>query len=142
MALFPSEQWLADYVARINSSSAYAAAAATWEGDLVFVYEAEPAAGVPEDRYAWLDLWHGRCRSARMLDGPEDPQARTARFTIRAPYGRWKQVLRKELDPIAGMMQGKLRVSGDLPTIIRYVKAANVLVELASQVDTQFADEV
>ena len=46
-----------------------------------------------------------------------------------------------ELDPIKGMMQGKLRVHGDLPTIVRYVQAANELVRLTGRIDTQFPDE-
>jgi hypothetical protein len=39
------------------------------------------------------------------------------------------------------MMQGKLRVHGDLPTIIRYVRAANELVHLTTTVPTEFIDE-
>ncbi len=39
------------------------------------------------------------------------------------------------------MMQGKLRVRGDLPTILRYVNAANELVVLTGEVDTIFPDE-
>ena len=140
MALFPSEEWLELYVEAINSSPEYADAAATWEGDLVFVYEKEPDKGVPDDLYAWLDLWHGKCRASAKLDGPEDPRAKAAKFTISAPYSRWKSVVKKELDPVKGMMQGKIKVKGDLPTIVRYVKASNVLVDLTTQVDTEFPD--
>jgi putative sterol carrier protein len=61
---------------------------------------------------------------------------------IRAPYSRWKDVLRGDLDPVKGMMQGKLRVQGDLPTIVRYVRAANELVRLTGTVETEFPDEV
>ena len=142
MAVFPSEEWLAAFVEKINSSSEYADAAATWEGDLVFVYEKEPDKGVDEDVYAWLDLWHSKCRDAARLDGPDDPRAKGAKFTISAPYSRWKSVVKKELDPVKGMMQGKIKVKGDLPTIVRYVKASNVLVDLTSQVETEFIDEV
>lgn len=141
MAVFPSEEWLGLYVEEINASPEYADAAATWEGDLVFVYEAEPDKNVPEDVYAWLDLWHGKCRDAARLDGPDDPRAKGAQFTITAPYSRWKAVVKKELDPVKGMMQGKIKVKGDLPTIVRYVKASNVLVDLTSKVPTEFPDE-
>ena len=61
---------------------------------------------------------------------------------IAAPYTRWKDVLHGDLDPVKGMMQGKLKVRGDLPTIIRYVRAANELVRLTGQVDTTFPDEI
>jgi len=137
--VFPSEEWLSEYVERINSSKEYEEAAATWEGDLSYVFEREPDKGVPEDVWVWVDLWHGKCREARFGVPPEEGEK--ARFIIRAPYSRWKEVIRRELDPIKGMMQGKLKLKGDLPTIVRYVKAANELVNVASTVDTTFADE-
>ncbi len=138
MAVFPSDAWLALYRERINDSADYRAAAADWEGDISFVFEAEPDRGVPRDIWAWLDLWHGECRAARIVDGEEGA---AARYVIRAPYTRWKQVLAGDLDPIKGMMQGKLKLQGDLPTIIRYVRAANELVHLTMGVPTEFLDE-
>jgi putative sterol carrier protein len=138
MPEFPSPEWLAEYVERINASPAYREAAATWEGDVAYVIEPEPDKGVAEEVVAWLDLWHGECRGARIVTAEEGEKAR---FVIRAPYSRWKEVIRKELDPVKGMMQGKLKLKGDLPTIVRYVKAANELVNLAQTVDTQFLDE-
>ena len=139
MPEFPSEDWLNDYVGLINASADYKEAAATWEGDITYVFEAEPDKGVPEDLYAWLDLWHGECRGSKF--GVPAAEGDAAKFVIRAPYTRWKEVIRKELDPVKGMMQGKLKLKGDLPTIVRYVKAANVLVNLAGSVPTEFVDE-
>ncbi len=138
MAVFPSEEWLALYRERINASPEYRAAAADWEGDISFVFEAEPDRGVPRDIWAWLDLWHGECRDARIVDAEEGG---AARYVIRAPYRRWKEVLGGDLDPVKGMMQGKLKLQGDLPTIIRYVRAANELVHLTTSVPTEFLDE-
>jgi putative sterol carrier protein len=137
--LFPSKEWLDAYTQRINGSPEYREAAATWEGDLSYVFEPEPDKGVPEEIWVWLDLWHGQCREARYDLTPE--QGEKARFIIRAPYSRWKEVIKKELDPVKGMMQGKLKLRGDLPTIVQYVKAANELVNLAAAVPTEFVDE-
>ena len=139
MPLFPSEEWLKDYVERINSSKEYEEAAATWEGDLCYVFEGEPDKGVPKDVWIWVDLWHGKCRDARYDVG--EAEGSKAKFIISAPYSRWKEVLRKELDPVKGMMQGKLRLKGDLPTIVRHVKAANELVNVAASMPTEFVDE-
>jgi putative sterol carrier protein len=136
---FPSKEWLDAYVERINQSAEYREAAATWEGDISYVFEAEPDKGVPEEVWVWLDLWHGECREGRYGLTPDE--GGKARFIIRAPYTRWKEVIRKELDPVKGMIQGKLKLRGDLPTIVRYVKAANELVNLAAGVPTEFADE-
>jgi putative sterol carrier protein len=138
MPVFPSEEWLTEYVERINSSPAYKEAAATWEGDVAYVIEAEPDKGVGQEVWAWLDLWHGECREGKIVTAEEGDKAR---FVIRAPYSRWKEVIKKELDPVKGMMQGKLKLKGDLPTIVRYVKAANELVNLAQTVSTEFPDE-
>jgi putative sterol carrier protein len=138
MAEFPGEEWLQEYVQRINDSGDYKEAAASWEGDVAFVFEAEPDKGVPEDIWAWMDLWHGECRSGKLVSAEEGEKSR---FIIRAPYSRWKEVIRRELDPVKGMMQGKLKLKGDLPTIVRYVKASNELVNLAGSVPTEFVDE-
>ncbi len=138
MALFPSDEWVRIYAERINASEEYLEAAATWEDVIAFVFEAEPDKGVPEETWALMDLWHGECRSARMVSPQEGAGAP---YVIRAPYTRWKEILRGQLDPIKGMMQGKLKVQGDLPTIVRYVRAANELVHLTSMVPTEFLDE-
>jgi len=138
MPVFPGEEWLDEYVERINQSKEYKEAAATWEGDVAYVFEPEPDKGVPDEVWAWLDLWHGECRSGKLVTAEEGEKAK---FIIRAPYSRWKEVIKKELDPVKGMMQGKLKLKGDLPTIVRYVKAANELVNLAQTVPTEFVDE-
>ena len=135
---FPSDPWFKDLVGRINGSPEYRDAAATWEGDIAFAIEAEPDRGLTEDAWGYLDLWHGECRSGGLIDAE---RGASARYIIRAPYSRWKDVLRGDLEPVKAMMQGKLNVQGDLPTIIRYVKAASVLVELTGTVETRFPDE-
>jgi putative sterol carrier protein len=139
MPRFPSREWIEEYVERINKSPEYREAAASWEGDVSYVFEPEPDKGVPDEIWVWLDLHHGACRGAKYDLPAED--GKQARFIIRAPYTRWKELINKELDPVKGMMQGKLRLKGDLPTIVRHVRAANELVNLAASVPTQFADE-
>jgi putative sterol carrier protein len=135
---FPTDEWFQAYVVRINASQEYQEAAADWEGDIAFLVEAEPDRNLPEDVYGYLDLWHGRCRRAGVIS-PET--AEDARYLIAAPYTRWKDVLLGDLDPIKGMMQGKLKVRGDLPMLVRQVRSANELVRLTGEVETVFPDE-
>jgi putative sterol carrier protein len=137
--IFPSDEWLTAFCRLVDASEEYGDAAATWEGDIAFLFEAEPDRGVPRDAWALLELWHGACRSARLVEPAEGERAP---YVIGAPYSRWKEVLRGELDPIKGMMQGKLKLRGDLPTIVRYVRAANELVHLTTLVPTEFLDEL
>ena len=138
MAAFPTEAWFQALVGLINGSPEYHEAAAEWEGDIAFLVEAEPDRGIPTDVWGLLDLWHGTCRGGGLI---EAEWGRTAAYILRAPYSRWKEVVTGELDPIKAMMQGKLKVQGDLPTIVRQVRAANELVELTLQIPTEFPDE-
>ena len=138
-SLFLSDDWVVAYKEVINGDATYKKAGATWDkGVVVLVCKADPAIGIHEDAAIWLDLHHGVCRDARMTNLEE---ANEAPFCITANYDRWKQVLRGTLDPIKGIMQGKLRLRGNLASVVRYVAASKALVKCAANVPTEFADE-
>ena len=138
MPKFPSPEWLKSYKDAINASDEFGTAAQAWEGDVTYVVEAEPEKGLPVDAWGWFDLWHGECRDAKVVTPDEGERAR---FVIRAPYSTWKDVMRGRLEPIKGMTQGKLRLSGDLPTIRQNVGAVRALVSIAGQIPSEFPDE-
>jgi putative sterol carrier protein len=135
VARFPSDGWLTLYRDLINGSQEYRESSLDWEGDIAFVMEAEPDRGVPDDLIAWLDLWHGECRAARMIT-VEESQA--AAYGISAPYSRWREVVEGRLEPVKAMVQGKLKLRGDLAEIVRHVRAAKELVHLTTLVPTEF----
>ena len=140
MAVWPSDEWMAQYRDLINGSSEYREAAHDWEGAVVYHFQAEPDKHLAEDVYAWFDLWHGQCREAKQVT---EEEARGAEFVVSAPYSRWKQVIRKEVEPMRAVMQGHLKLKGDLPKAVRYTKASMVLQDIATQVpDTEFLDEL
>jgi putative sterol carrier protein len=134
----PSKEWIAEYGKAINASEEYKKAAARWEGVVVLVFTANPAIGLAEDVAVWMDLWHGECRDIKQVTLEEVQQAP---YIIRGTYADWKQVVQGRLGPVKAMMQGKLKLKGDLPTIVRYVKAADELVKCATRVPTEFLDE-
>ncbi len=140
MALtFPLVEWIEEYKKQINISEGYKKAGATWTaGPVALVISAKPQIGLNEDVGIWLDLHQGVCRDAKKVSFEE---AQKAPFCIIGDYARWKQVVKKELEPVKGMMQGKLKLRGDLPTIVRYVKAAQELVECSTRIETKFLDE-
>jgi len=136
---FPSIEWVDEFKKQINLSEDYKKAGATWTaGPVVLVISAKPEIGLNEDVGIWLDLHQGVCRDAKIVAVAE---AQKAPFCITGDYARWKQVVKKELEPVKGMMQGKLRLRGDLPTIVRHVKAAQELVECTTRIDTKFLGE-
>ena len=135
---FPSPEWASAFKDAINSNSEYRTVSADWTyGVVSLVFKAEPP-GLPDDIGVWLDLDRGICRDARIVAVEE---AAKAPFCITGEYARWKQVLKRELEPIKGMMQGKLKLKGDLPTIVREVKSAQALVNSGATIDTKFHDE-
>lgn len=137
--VFPSEAWIRELKKQINNSDAYKSSAANWEaGDLCLVVNADPAIGLDDSYFIWLDLYHGECRKAQQVSAEEGEKAK---FIIRANFERWKQVLNGELNPIKGMLQGKLRVKGDLFTVVKFSKAALDLVECATNIPTKFLNK-
>jgi len=136
---FPSEQWTVAYRDSVNNDPAYKEAGKTWtHGAIAFVVSADPSVGLKEDTAFILDLHEGVCRKAWLTNVDE---AKKQPFCITGSYAQWKAVMKKQLDPIKGMMQGKLKLKGNLPIIVKYVKAAQVLVENCGRVDTHFLDD-
>ena len=138
MHRFPSEEWTAAYKVALNNNITYREAGKPWTfGSVAMIVRGDPANGMQQDAGMILDVHQGQCRGARFVEGVGDPQ--DAAFVIVASYARWKDVIEGNLDPIKGMMEGKLKlVRGHLPTIIRFVEPARIVVASASKVPTDF----
>ncbi|HWH31067.1 MAG TPA: SCP2 sterol-binding domain-containing protein [Egibacteraceae bacterium] len=139
MVQFATQEWLDEYRERINSSPVYREALQSWEGTIVYLFEAEEGL-FPRTRCALLDVWRGECRGARLVE-EADALVANAPLLIRAPYTRWKQLVRRELDPVRALMQGLLRFRGDMRTIVRNVRAQSQLFTLAGEIPTEFPDD-
>jgi putative sterol carrier protein len=137
---FPSAEWCSACKEAINANAAYKVAAKDWtHGAVSMVVTAEPGIGIPEDLGMWLEVYQGDCRECRLVSREE---AEKAAFVLVAPYSRWKEVIRKQLDPTKGMMQNKLKLTkGHMPTMVKFVTANKELVESTTHVPTQFVDE-
>ncbi len=131
-------EWVSTYEKLVQGDELYKEAAKTWEGSVVIHILAKPEIGIDRDIYIFMDLWHGEANYFRLVP-PEVGES--GAFVITGEYERWKQVMKKELDTVKGMMQGKLKLKGDLPTIVRAVKAAVRLVDLSAMIDSTFEDE-
>ncbi|MCF2136634.1 MAG: SCP2 sterol-binding domain-containing protein [Candidatus Thorarchaeota archaeon] len=133
--VFPSEEWIAKYMEALNSSSAYEEAAKTWEGDFIFQIDADGEI-IKEPIRFYLDLWHGKCKAARMA-GPDD----TAEFVYAGAYSSWKALFAGKVHPIKGIMQRKFALTGNYGKVMRATKAAMELVATAASIPTKFLDE-
>jgi putative sterol carrier protein len=137
---FPSAEWCSAYKEAINVSPGYKAAAREWlHGPVAMVVTSDPGIGLEHDMAMWLDVHQGECRGCRLVSREE---ADGASFVLVAPYARWKEVIRRELDPTKGMMQNKLKLTkGHMPTMVKFVTASKELALATTRVPTQFIDE-
>jgi putative sterol carrier protein len=134
-----SPEWVDAYEKLVQGDAEYTEAAAGWEGTVVLHTLADPSIGIEQDSYILMDLWHGECRSIRPVP-PEVGEA--ADFVITGSYWTWKQSGKGELDTNKAVMQGKLKLKGDLGTIVRYNKASSRLTELSAQLGGRYLDEL
>jgi putative sterol carrier protein len=133
-----SDEFARAYKDELNKSEKYRQASKGWKWTVGLVVEAEPDKNVKQAQGVLLDLYEGEARDVQMV--PVE-KAREANFVISGPYSRWKEVMRKQLDPTRAMLTGKLKVKGDLTTLIRYTKAANEMTEATTRLDIEFPDE-
>ena len=133
-----SSEFASAFKDEINKSSVYKQAGKGWKWSVGLVVEAEPDKNFPEAKGVYMDLFDGEARDIKMVS---DAEAGKADFVITAPYSRWKQVMQRELDPTKGMMQGKLKLKGDLPTIVRYTRASQEMTECTTRIPVEFPDE-
>ena len=125
------EEWWQAFEDKINSNKAYEESASWWEGD--FLFEITPGGPFTGTIKAWVGLLHGKCTGNKLLkEGDPVPDVE---FVVSGTYDNWLKVLQKELDPIQGMMAGKLRLTGNMAKIMRAVKAAQELVNSTTMIE-------
>ena len=133
-----SQEWAQAFCNQINESKSYEDAARGWEGTVSLVVLAEPDKNFKNDVGVWMDLWHGKARDVHICNREE---ATEAAFVLTGSYSRWKKIAKKELDPIKGLMMGQIKLKGNFPTIVRYTKASQELVECTTSVPVIWPDE-
>ena len=127
-----SDEWNRAFADQINQNEAYRKAAADWEWPLVMMLE-------PENTGVWLDLYRGKCRSARAISAAD---WEVADYAISTNLAQWQQILSGERDPIMALMRGKLNLRrGKLLKLARYGSAAKQLVASAAKIPTVFPGE-
>jgi len=132
MPQFPSEQWVRDWVTLADESEEFRISGGGWSGAVDLVVEGSADGPV----HILLDGADGRW--SRWAVGP-DPTP-DVRIRLTASEDVWRQVIRQELSPLVGILQGRIRVRGHLPDIMRYRSSITIMCELAGKVSTEFGD--
>ncbi len=131
-----SPEWGRRVEAAINASDGYRLAAAAWRDSLGLEMQGGPP-GLP--RAAVLDLWQGSCHAVHT--GPKARPAEAA-FLLRATSADWQELLAGRLEPMWGIMSGRLRLErGSLADLLPFARAARLLVEAIATVEAAFPSD-
>jgi putative sterol carrier protein len=133
MAQFPTAAWLQALEAKLNSDEKYAQIAKNWEGDMLFIVQ--PGGNLTQEFKYYLDLWHGKCRSAYLVGEQAEPKST---FTLQAPYENVIRLLKGELDPMQAMLTRKLGVRGNMAVLMRNVPTVLDFVRCCREVTDSF----
>jgi len=129
-AIFPSEEWLMDLEAKLNTDERYNTIAKNWEGDLFF--HIEPEGNLKEQLTFYLDLWHGKCRKVEY--NPQADSHPNPTFTLTSSYNNITALLSGKLNPMTAMMTSKLKVKGNMGYMMRNVPTVLDFVRVAQEV--------
>jgi len=134
MAKFPSPEWLHELKDKLNADERYAQVARNWEGDMAFQIDA--GGDQPEPLSYYLDLWHGKCRDAFVMDGVREAKPV---FVLRAPYPNYKRLLKGEMEPMQALLTRKITVQGNMAVLMRSVPTVLDFVRCCREVTDSFA---
>ena len=137
LAVF-SDEWCQAWETMVKDSKEFSVYNKGWEGDIGCVILKDPAANVPENQYLYLDFADGVVNGIHMTD---QATAENSKFVISGDYIRWKQVALRELDAVKAMMQGKLKLKGNLPYVVKYLKGVQESIRCLTEIPSQFPDD-
>jgi len=133
MAKFPTDEWLLALMDKLNSDEKYAQIAHNWEGDMTFVIE--PGGPIAEEIEFYLDLWHGKCRSAFVVD---DARQVEPTFVLRGSYANYTRLLKGEMDPMQALLTRKIGVKGNMAILMRSVPTVLDFVRCCREITDDF----
>lgn len=132
MAEFPSPEWVQIFKDKLNADAQYAEIAKKWEGDVILTIE--PGESLEKQIDVYLDLWHGKCREAYIV---ENGLGQEAAFMLKGGYGNYLLVLNGDLHPMQALLTRKLSVRGNMgllmrnvPTVLDFVRCAQEITEI------------
>lgn len=130
-----SGPWAERWKHYLNNNSEYREAAENWEWTVVLVMN-----NINADRKClYLDLWHGTCKEIRVCKNGDSEKAD---YIISGDEKIWKDIFHHKTEPMAALLQGKLKVKkGSLLSLSGYTDAAKELLKAAGSIPTVFPGE-
>ena len=136
MPVFPSDAWMAEFCAHLEAHPKSHDIAGALDG--VYRFVVEPGGPLMQRHTYHVAIRPGADGvDAGLVD--EDP---SPRLSLSADYRRWQQLVRGELDVGMAVMLRRLRVSGDLTSLIGNVSSAEPLLDSLAEVETVWLEDL
>ena len=136
-------EWVSAFEKVIQNDERYKEIAKKWEGSVVLVLKSDPQAGLENDIFIFMDLWHGECHSVRLV--PSEA-GKAGDFVLEGDYDRWKRIMKKELNIVKELATRKIKlVPFEFRKAAKLTAAAQAsirLVDLSSEVSGIFPDDL
>ena len=133
MTQFPADDWLPTLKEKLNSDEQYADIARNWEGDMVC--NIEPDGPLTETVIYYLDLWHGKCRDAYVL---EDINQNKPALLLTAPYSNFIKILKGETEVVQALLTRKISVKGNMALLMRNVPTVLDFVRCCREITNSY----
>jgi len=126
-----SEEYLSAFKSILNEDAEYAKLAENVDDSYTLVLQAEPDKGVEESitvgfaikEGKMTDIWRGE---------------RETSFILSAPYKAWVDILLGKIGANRAFITRKLKISGNMPRLLKTAKATDRLVDVLRGVPTEF----
>jgi putative sterol carrier protein len=133
VSTFPTSEWVSALADKLNSDPRYAQVARNWEGDILV--QIDPGGSLPAQIVYYIDLWHGKCRDAYLVNARNSMKAA---FTLKAPYENYIRLLKGELEPMQALLTRKLGLNGNMAVLMRNVPTVLDFVRCCREVTDAF----
>jgi len=130
MSLFASEEWADELKAQVNVDKEMPKAGKGFDSTIQFIIE---GAGDRGD----LPFWP-RMKDGKVLEVHAN-EKKKCDYTVCGDYSVWKDIVEGRQDPLQAIMIKKLTFEGNMQTIMKYIKAVNLLMENVKHVPTEFS---
>ncbi|MBU4194665.1 MAG: SCP2 sterol-binding domain-containing protein [Actinobacteria bacterium] len=128
MALFASDEWVEALKEEANADEEMARAAKGFDATIQFMIKDTDERG---DLPFWTYIKDGTFLEVRSGEKECD-------YTITGEYPVWKDIVGGKQDLLQAIMTKKLVFEGNMQTIMKYIKAVNLLMEAVQRVPTEF----
>lgn len=132
-----TQNWADAFRDAVNRDVTYRQAGIGWTETVALVLDDGAPVGLVGPVALEVSLDRGLCNTARIIS----PDACIATFVFRADFATWMEVMSGAVEPMAAVMRGEIRLTGNIATLMMHARAITALVHCAQSVSGVVSDQ-